>query len=297
MKPAQYLGRVGIWTMDFEPHPAGLVRDAAAEAEELGYGALWLGEAFGRDAFAQSALVLAATSRMVVATGIANIFLRHPLATASTQQTLAEAYDGRFLLGLGGHRTTGQPQMSLPFHGNALEVMRDYLDTMDSAAYRAAKPAEPPKRVLGVLGPKMIALSGERSWGAHTYLVPPDHTAKAREILGPDALLAVEQTLILDTDLARAKEQARAMVGMYIGAAQHQRNNMRRLGFTDDDLAGGGSDRLVDALVVRGDIDAIATRVQEHFDAGADHVCLQPLTQDKTKPPLREWRELAALAL
>jgi probable F420-dependent oxidoreductase len=296
MKRALDLGRVGIWTMDFDAHPAGAVRDAAAEIEELGYGALWLGEAFGREAFTQSALVLAATNRMTVATGVANIFLRHPLAAAGAQQTLNEAYDGRFLLGLGGHRTTDQPSMmGLPFHGNALDVMRDYLDTMDSATYMGVKPVEEPKRVLGVLGPKMIALAGERSWGAHTYLVPPDHTAKAREILGPDSLLAVEQTIILDTDRERAKEQARAMVGVYIGSAHHQRNNMRRLGFTDEDLADGGSDRLIDALITYGDVDTIATRVREHFDAGADHVCLQPLTQDKTVLPLAQWRELAAL--
>jgi probable F420-dependent oxidoreductase len=294
MTPDQYLGRTGVWTMDFDAHPAGLVRDAAAELDELGYGTLWVAEAFGRDAFAQSALLLEATSRMVVATGVANIFLRHPLATVNTQHTLAEAYGGRFLLGLGGHRTTDQPSlMGVPFHGNAVEVMTEYLDTMDGTEYHGVKPPNSPKRVLGVLGPKMLELSARRAWGAHTYLISPSHTAEARGILGPDAVLAVEQTVILHTDLGKAKQQARAFMGGYLTAARHQRNNMRRMGFTEEDLADGGSDRLVDALISYGDKDRIAARVKEHFDAGADHVCVQVLTQDKSKLPMAEWRELA----
>jgi probable F420-dependent oxidoreductase len=295
MQPAQYLGRVGVWTFAFEPHPAAAVRDAAAELDDLGYGTIWFGEAFGRDAYAQAALLLGATHRAVVATGVANIFLRDPIATAMTQRTLAEAYDGRFLLGLGGHRTTTQPKMALPFHGNALDVVRDYLTGMDEVAYRSAQPATPPRRVLGVLGPKMLALSAELAWGAHTYLVPPEHTAQAREILGPDAVLAVEQKVVLDTDRERARALVRDSIGIYLGAAHHQVNNLRRLGFTDDDLADGGSDRLVDALVVTGDVEAIGTRVQEHLDAGADHVCLQPLTGTPNVMPMGEWRELAVL--
>jgi len=295
MQPAQYLGRVGVWTFAFEPHPAAAVRDAAAELEDLGYGTIWFGEAFGRDAYAQASLLLSATQRAVVATGVANIFLRDPLATAMTQRTLAEAYDGRFLLGLGGHRTTSQPKMALPFHGNALDVMRTYLTATDNATLQSAEPTHPPRRVLGALGPKMLALSAELAWGAHTYLVPPEHTARAREILGPDAVLAVEQKVVLDTDLSRARALVRDSIGIYLGAAHHQVNNLRRLGFTADDLADGGSDRLVDALVVAGDVDTIGKRVQEHLDAGADHVCLQPLTASPTVMPTAEWRELAAL--
>lgn len=295
MQPAQYLGRVGVWTFAFEPHPAAAVRDAAAELEDLGYGTIWFGEAFGRDAFAQASLLLSATKRAVVATGVANIFLRAPIATAMTQRTLAEAYDGRFLLGLGGHRTTTQPKMTLPFHGNALDVMRSYLTAIDNVTYQSAEPAREPRRVLGVLGPKMLALSAELAWGAHTYLVPPEHTARARSILGPDAVLAVEQKVVLDTDLARARGLVRASIGIYLGTAHHQVNNLRRLGFTDDDLANGGSNRLVDALVVAGDVDTIARRVQDHLDAGANHVCLQPLTASPAVMPTAEWRELAAL--
>lgn len=294
MQPAQYLGRVGIWTMAFESHPATVLGAATAELEELGYGAIWIGEGLGRDALTQAALLLAATNRMVVATGVANLFLRHPHATASAQHTLAEAYAGRFLLGLGGHRTTDQPRMGIPFHGNALEVVRDYLTDLDNHQYRAAPPATPPRRVLGALGPKMIALSADLAWGAHTYLVPPEHTAMARDILGPDKLLAVEQKVILDTDVNRARDLARQNLGPYFGA-RHQVNNFRRLGFTDADLADGGSDRLIDALVVAGDLDTIAARVQAHLDAGADHLCLQPITPDRDELPRREWRELAAL--
>ncbi|GAB3888901.1 TIGR03620 family F420-dependent LLM class oxidoreductase [Kibdelosporangium lantanae] len=295
MQPAQYLGRVGVWTMALEPQPAAAVRDVAAELEDLGYGTIWFGEAFGRDAYAQASLLLSATSRAVIATGVANIFLRDPHATAATQRTLAEAYDGRFLLGLGGHRTTTQPEMTLPFHGNALDVMRDYLTAMDNVTYQAAEPAGPPRRVLGALGPKMLALSGEMAWGAHTYLVPPEHTARARDILGPDAVLAVEQKVVLDTDRARAHALVRDSIGIYLNVAHHQVNNLRRLGFTAGDLADGGSDRLVDALVVTGDVDTIAKRVQEHLDAGADHVCLQPLTATPDVLPTNEWRELAVL--
>jgi probable F420-dependent oxidoreductase len=294
MQPEQYLGRVGVWTFDFEQQPAGRVRDAATELEELGYGTIWYGEAYGREAFTQAALLLSATSRAVVASGIANIFLRHPMSAAAASRTLAEAYDGRFLLGLGGHRTTDQQSaMGMPFHGNAVTVMNDYLDTMDATQSMAHPPATQPRRALAALGPKMMKLAGERSWGAHTYLVPPEHTAQAREILGPDALLAVEQGVILDTDPLRAKEEAHAFIGTYVGAAQHQRNNMLRLGFTDDDLRDGGSDRLVDALVAYGNLDTIAARVQAHFDAGADHVCVQAITRDTNTLPLHAWRELA----
>ncbi len=285
------LGRTGVWTMDFDGHPAGVVRDAVAELDGLGFGALWLGEAFGREVFAQAGLALAASRRMVVATGVANIFLRHPLATVNAQNALAEAYDGRFLLGLGGHRTTDQTGMrGIPFHGNALAVMTEYLDTMDSIAYQGPPPAEPPRRVLGALGPKMIGLSGERSWGAHTYLVSPDHTAKARDILGPDAVLAVEQSVILDLDLTKAKEQAKTTVGLYATYARHQQNNMRRMGFSPDD-----HDGLADALVAYGDLDRISARVKDHFDAGADHVCIQVLTEDKSSLPIKQWRELATI--
>ncbi|WTW93127.1 TIGR03620 family F420-dependent LLM class oxidoreductase [Streptomycetaceae bacterium NBC_01309] len=291
------LGGVGIWTFAFDPQPAALVRESAAEIEESGYTAVWFGEAFGRDTFGQAALLLNATRRLTVASGIANIAFRDPIATATATRTLGEAFPGRYVLGLGGHRVDdtvhkldGYP---MPARGRAVATMRAYLDSMDAVPAHGPDPRPAPRRVLAALGPKMLELAAERTWGAHPYFVPVEHTARARAIMGPRAFLGVEQAVILDTDLARARELATAHVAMYVGSAAHQQANVRRLGFGDADTAGGPSRRLVDAIVAYGDADAIRRRVREHFDAGADHVCVQVLTADPTALPRREWRELA----
>ncbi|MEV7009348.1 TIGR03620 family F420-dependent LLM class oxidoreductase [Streptosporangium sp. NPDC051022] len=286
------LGRVGVWTFAFEDQPVARVREAAAELDRLGYGAIWIGEAFGREAFTQAALLLEATERLAVATGIANIFLRGPIAAAAAERTLGEAFPDRFLLGLGGHRTVDQPAGLLPHHGRPVPTVRAYLDAMDQAPLRSPAPAEPPRRVLAALGPRMLELAAERTWGAHSYFVPVEHTARAREILGPDALLAVEQTVVLERP-DRGREIAREFVGGYTQAL-HQVENLRRLGFGDDDLLDGGSDRLLEALVVWGDVETVAGRVREHLDAGADHVCVQVLAEGL---PIRQWRELAPALL
>jgi probable F420-dependent oxidoreductase len=295
------LGRVGIWTFDFDGQPAGRVRDAAAEIEELGYGAIWYGEAFGRDTVGQAWLLLSATRRLTVASGIANIAFRDPIAMATAARTLGDAFPGRYLLGLGGHRVDdtirewdGYP---MPARGKAVTTMRAYLDAMDAVPAHGPAPDPAPPRVLAALGPKMLALAGERAWGAHPYFVSVDHTARAREIMGPDAFLGVEQAVVLDADLARAREVATAHVAGYVSMAPHQEANVRRLGFGDADLVAGPSSRLVDAIVAHGDLEAIRKRVHEHFDAGADHVCVQALTSDPTALPLREWRELAPALL
>ncbi|MFJ2738926.1 TIGR03620 family F420-dependent LLM class oxidoreductase [Streptomyces sp. NPDC087440] len=299
--PAPDLGRVGIWTFAHEGQPAGRVRESAAEIEELGYGAIWYGEAFGRDTVGQAWLLLSATRRLVVASGIANIAFRDPIATATATRTLGEAFPGRYLLGLGGHRVDegmsevdGYPVRSL---GRAVSTMRAYLDSMDAVPAHGPLPDPAPRRVLAALGPKMLALAAERTWGAHPYFVPAEHTVRARATLGPDAFLGVEQAVVLDTDLDRAREVATAHVAMYVAAAPHQQANVRRLGFGDADIIGGPSRRLVDAIVAYGDEEAIRRRVQEHLDAGADHVCLQVLTADPAALPDREWRELAPALL
>lgn len=288
---------VGIWTFAFDAQPATRVREAAAEIEELGYSAIWFGEAFGRDTFGQASLLLNATRRITVASGIANIAFRDPIATATATRTLGEAFPGRYVLGLGGHRVDdtihdldGYP---MPARGRAVATMRSYLDSMDAVPKHGPVPEPAPRRVLAALGPKMLELAAERTWGAHPYFVPVEHTARARDIMGPHAYLGVEQAVVLDPDLARARELATAHVAMYVGSAPHQQANVRRLGFGDADTAGGPSRRLVDAIVAYGDADAIRRRVREHFDAGADHVCLQVLTADPTSLPDREWRELA----
>lgn len=298
------LGRVGIWTFAFDGQPAGRVREAAAEIEELGYGAIWFGEAFGRDSVGQAWLVLGATRRIAVASGIANIAFRDPIATAGAERTLGEAFPGRYLLGLGGHRAGDAGELdgyAMPPVGRPVPMMRAYLDAMDAVPVHGV-PADPaPRRVLAALGPRMLELAAERTWGAHPYFVPVEHTVRARRIMGPDAFLGVEQAVVLDTDPARAREIARAHVRGYVQAAEHQRASVRRLGYGDDDQTGGPgggpSDRLVDAIVAHGDVDAIRARVREHLDAGADHVCVQVLTADPAELPQEQWRELAPALL
>ncbi|GAA2386875.1 TIGR03620 family F420-dependent LLM class oxidoreductase [Nonomuraea africana] len=292
------LGTLGIWTFAFDQQPASAVRDAAAELEELGYGALWFGEGFGRDSVSQAWLTLGATRRMTVAAGIANIAFRDPISMAAAERSLNEAFPGRYLLGLGGHRVSDTPipmdGYEIPSRGKAVRTMTAYLDAMDAVPLNSPAPADPPRRVLAALGPKMLALAAERTLGAHPYFVPVEHTRTAREVMRPGALLAVEQAVVLDSDVSRARETATAHVGFYAEQAPHQMANLRRLGFDEADLS-GPSRRLVDSIVAYGDAGAIEKRVREHLDAGADHVCLQVLTADPATPPLREWRELAGL--
>lgn len=298
-------GRTGIWTFAFDGEPATRVREAAAEIEELGYGAVWFGEAFGRDTVGQAWLLLSATRRIVVAAGIANIAFRDPVALATAERALGEAFPGRYLLGLGGHRVDDRPMQmdgyTVPVVGRAVPAMRAYLDAMDAVPAHGPVPVPAPRRVLAALGPRMLALAAERTWGAHPYFVPVEHTARARQIMGPDAFLGVEQAVVLDRDPDRARRTARAHVAGYAQLAPHQRANLERLGFGEDDFSGGPgggpSDRLVDAIVARGDLEAIHERVQEHFAAGADHVCIQVLTADPTALPLEQWRELAPAVL
>jgi probable F420-dependent oxidoreductase len=288
---------VGIWTYTFDGQPMPRVREAAAEIEELGFDTLWFGEAFGREAYTQAGLLLAATRRITVATGIANIYRRDPYAIAAAERTLAEAYPGRFLNGLGGHRVGSRRVLAIDAVRDdgrpPVTHLREYLDALD-AARPGVEPAAPARRVLAALGPKTLALAAERTDGAHPYFVPVEHTVGAREIVGAKAFLAVEQAAVLDRDPARAREIAHAHVAGYLRQAEHQRANLRRLGFTDDDLAGDGSDRLVEALVAFGGERAVADRIRAHLDAGADHVCVQVLTGDD-RLPLEEWRRLADL--
>ncbi|MEO3807019.1 TIGR03620 family F420-dependent LLM class oxidoreductase [Nonomuraea sp. B1E8] len=293
------LGEVGVWTFALDRQPTAKVRETAAEIEELGYGALWFGEAFGRDTVSQAWITLSATTRLVVAAGIANIAFRDPISMAAAERAVNEAFPDRYVLGLGGHRVSDEPIVMegyvVPSRGRAVRTMGAYLGAMDAVPLESPPPAAPPRRVLAALGPKMLALAAERTMGAHPYFVPVEHTRMARQIMGPEAFLAVEQAVVLDTDVARARALATEHVGFYSAAAPHQIANLRRLGFGDADLT-GPSRRLVDAIVAYGDAEVIGKRVREHLDAGADHVCLQVLTADPATPPLREWRELAHLA-
>jgi probable F420-dependent oxidoreductase len=289
------LGRIGIWTYHLNYQPTSKVREVVAELEELGYGALWVGEAVYREPLTSAALLLSATNRMVVATGIANIWARDPVTMTAAQLTLAEAYPERFLLGLGVSHARLIEGLRGHRYERPLTTMRRYLVAMDEAAeaYRAVRPEERPARVLAALGPKMLALAGERADGAHPYLVPPEHTAKARAQLGPDRWLIPEQGVVLEADPARARAIARRHLFRYLDLPNYT-NNLRRLGFTDDDFAGRGSDRLVDAIMAWGKVDAIKRRVMEHLDAGANHVAIQVFDADPHGLPMQQWRALAS---
>jgi probable F420-dependent oxidoreductase len=287
-----HLGRTGLWTFQLDLQPAAKAKETAAELEELGYSTLWLPEAVGREALVNSALMLSATTHMVVATGIASIWGHDPMTMAAGQLTLSEAFPGRFLLGLG---VSHQPMVDFvrgQHYDKPLTRMREYLDAMDSAIYVSPKPEEEPRRVLAALGPKMLQLAAERALGAHPYFVPVEHTVVAREALGDGPMLCPEQAVVLSTDADEARAAARLHMATYLTLPNYT-NNLRRLGWGDDDLADGGTDRLVDAIVAWGDESAIVERVRAHLDAGADHVCLQVLDTTATALPMRQWRALA----
>jgi probable F420-dependent oxidoreductase len=290
------IGPIGIWTHQFEDHPAAKVRETVSELEDLGYGALWFGEAFGREALSNAGLLLSATERIVIATGIANIYARDATAMAAGQKTLAEAYPNRFLLGLGVSHVPLVEKLRGHSYQNPVATMRAYLDAMDQAPYQSVPPPTKPLRVLAALGPKMLQLAGERADGAHPYNVNPEHTAQAREILGPDRYLCPEQAVVLETDPARAREIARTFLALYFTLPNYT-NNFLRLGFDESDFTNGGSNRLIDAIIAWGDLDAIRNRIRAHQSAGADHVCIQVLTATPKALPLREWRELAPALL
>jgi probable F420-dependent oxidoreductase len=289
---------VGIWTGQLDYQPANQAKEAVAELEELGYGAVWVGEAVGREALSNAGLLLSATRRLVVATGIANIWVRDALAMVAGQNTLAEAYPERFLLGLGVSHAPLIEGMRGHHYERPLAAMRQYLDAMDEvvSSYRAVPPGTPPPRVLAALGPKMLTLAAKRAQGAHSYFVPPEHTAQARDQLGPDSWLIPEQAVVLENDSERAREIARRHTSRYLRLPNYT-NNLRRLGFDDEDLGGSGSDRLVDAVVAWGSEETIVSRVRAHLDAGADHVCVQVLDPDRRGLPAPQWRRLAAALL
>jgi probable F420-dependent oxidoreductase len=292
------LGRVGIWVFQLDLIPSSQGTDVVSEVEELGFGAVWIPEAVGREPFTSAALLLRGGSRIVVATGIANIWARDAMAAAGAQHTLTEAYPNRFVLGLG---VSHQPLVAgLRGHDykKPYDAMRTYLDAMGRAVVLASPlpPGVEKTTVVGALGPKMLALAAEKAAGAHPYNVTPEHTARAREVMGPDALLAPEQTVVLETDPTEARRLGREHLARYLGLPNYE-NEWRREGFKDADLAGGGSDRLVDAVVAWGDAEAIARRVAEHHAAGADHVCVQVIPPNPMDVPLPQWRELAPALL
>jgi probable F420-dependent oxidoreductase len=283
------LGSVGIWSRELRFNPdRGARQAAAAELEELGYSALFIPDV-GGDVLGAAAELLAATRRVPLATGILNIWMHEPADVAAGHADLVARFGPRFLLGLGaGHGPFVESALGVPYTRPYARVVA-YLDALDAAPV----PVPAGQRMLAALGPRMLALAGSRAAGAHPYLVPPEHTAAARQVLGPGPLLAPQQAVVLDADPARGRERARDFVGDYL-ALPNYTQNLRRLGFTDDDLRGPASDRLTDALVAHGDEAAVAARVAEHLAAGADHVCLYVVGGGPDEAlPLEAWRRLA----
>jgi probable F420-dependent oxidoreductase len=270
------LGPVGVWLASLRPAPMDQERAAARRIEELGYGSLWSGEVIGgKEAFAHLGVLLAATERIVTGTGIANVWARHPAAMQAGAATLGAAYPGRFILGIGVSHAPMVDRSGQAYQ-KPLAHMIAYLDSMDAAAADVPRTDVPVPRLLAALRPRMLNLARERADGAHPYFVPVSHTPLAREALGPGKLLIPEQAVVLSTDPDEARRIAREHMGRYLRLPNYV-NSLKYLGYTDEDVSAGGSDRLVDAIVAWGDEAAIAARVREHRDAGADHVVLQPL--------------------
>jgi probable F420-dependent oxidoreductase len=293
---AARLGRVGIWSFALQRLTAADASAAMRAFEQIGYPAIWIPESVGsKEVFAHAGLLLAGSERAIVAPGIASIYARDPMAMAGGAKALAEAYPGRFALGIG---VSHAPSVATRggSYGKPLEAMVAYLDGLAAASYAGPEPGEPVPLVLAALGPRMLELAAARADGAHPYFVPVEHTPFARETLGPKPCLVVEQTAVLSTDPAEARRIGRAFARHYL-ALPNYANNLRRLGWSDEEIANDGSDRLIDAVIAWGDVDAIVARVEAHLDVGADHVCLQLRAESSADPSLAGYAELAAALL
>jgi probable F420-dependent oxidoreductase len=286
---AARLGRTGVWLGSIGMLPAADERRAVKEIESLGFSAVWFGEsATNREALAHAATLLSWTKHLVVATGIASIWARDATAAANGAAALADAYPGRFVLGLGvshAHLVAARGEQ----YASPVDRMRAYLEAMDAATYAPPPPTESAPRLLGALHPVMLELARERTSGAHPYLVPVAHTALARDALGPDPVLAPELGVAVAGDAAEGRAVARDHLRYYLGAPNYVRN-WQRLGFGEADVGGEGSDRLVDELIAWGTPEQIGERVEAHRASGADHVAVQALGAD----PLGQLRALAS---
>jgi probable F420-dependent oxidoreductase len=280
------LGKLGVWA-SLDGMTAADALAFAQRLEKRGFQTLWTPESRGRNVLVNAAWLLAGTSTLIVATGIANIYARDAVAMANAQRGLNEQSANRFLLGLGVSHRPLVSDMRGHAYGRPVPTMRSYLQAMRAAPYQAPPPSQAPKTVLAALGPKMLALSAEMSDGAHPYCVTPEHSLQARQILGAGKLLCPELMVLLETDAAKARAAARAALAPYL-QLENYANNWRRLGFTEDDLAGGGSNRLVDANVAWGDETAIRARIRLFWDAGADHVCIQSIHPSGSRTILDE---------
>ena len=286
------LNGTGIWSGTLRHGDPSQIAEAASELESLGYRALWIPDV-GGDVFGAVANLLAATSTAIIATGILNLWMHTAEETAAQHALLTSQHGRRFLVGIGvSHALLIDHHNEAGTYQHPLAQTRAFLDALDAAV----TPLGVEDRALAALGPKMLELAATRTAGVHPYLVTPEHTRVAREAVGPDALVATEQGVILETDPETARSIARTNLDRYF-AMPNYTNNWKRLGFTDEEIANGGSNRLIDALVAWGDEATIASRVQEHHDAGASHVCIQVLTDDPRTMPLEQWRILAPVLI
>ena len=280
------LGRVGVWWSGSWRDPDDPGRSVAPELESLGYGALWSSGRFDAGLAPHFEKLLASTDHVAVASGIVSIWAGAPEDVGPAVSALEDRFPGRFLLGIGTSHSVAVADYTRPY-----SKMVAYLDALDALA----TPVPPERRVLAALGPRMLRLAAARAAGAHPYFVPVEHTAWARGILGPGPLLAPEVAVVLETDPARARQLARGYASTYLGLTNYTQN-LRNFGFDDEDIRGGGSDRLIDAVIPWGDAATLAAAVRAHLDAGADHVCVQVIA-GREGFPLHEYRELAATLL
>lgn len=273
-----FLGKIGVWSPTDHLDSAQL-RDFARQLEGWGYGALWQPEAVGRDPFTTIAYLAGQTERLTFATGIANIYARDATSMKALQHTLSGFLPRRFVLGLGVSHAPLVSNVRGHEYKKPVATMREYLEAVDKALYRGPAPADVAPIVLAALRPAMLELAKSAARGVHPYLVPVEHTRRARALLGPETWLCPEQKVLGITHAGEARAIARKTLKIYLGLPNYLRN-LRDFGFDDADFANDGSDRLVDALVAWGDERTIRERIQAHFDAGADHVCIQALHPD-----------------
>jgi probable F420-dependent oxidoreductase len=282
---------VGIWTAVFDALPAAQVLELGSELDELEYGSLWFGEAYGGESLCTASMLASATGSIVIGTGIANIYARGAMATAAASRTIRALSGDRFVLGLGvSHQALVERDRKMVY-APPVTAMGDYLDGLEHAPYFGANDQMPPI-VLAALGPQMLGLARDRVAGAHPYLVTPEHTHHARTTLGQGPVLVVEQAVVLNEESDEALRRAHEHLNIYTGLPNY-RNNWLREGFSEDDIVRGGSEKLAHALVAIGDEAAVLRKITDHLDAGADHVCLQFLGASLAEAPTAQWRALA----
>lgn len=284
------LGRVGLWTAAFDMQPMKQAQEGIAQVEAMGFTTVWVPEAVLREPFASTSLLLSATKNMVLATGIASIHARTAQTMNAGWRTVSEAFPDRFLLGMGVSHAPMVEGAHKTNYSKPYSTMVQYLDNMDQGVFFSPQPAAP-RRVLAALGPKMLKLAADRCDGAHPYFIPVEHTVEARAVMGADALLAPEQAVVFETDPAKARAIARTHMSTYTRLPNYV-NNLIRLGYKEEDIV-NQEDNVVDAIVAWGTTDQVVSRVKAHLDAGADHVCVQVLTDNAFAMPMAQWQELA----